>query len=879
MLTLLGLCVVTISLGVLAFWLAGSVRRMEGTVAQQQAALGAVQTRVAAEAARGAEAQEAVQLAAQATVQAMNAKLAEEQGKTAAYSRIVRANQLANNALLELPQHPQAALLLAIESLRMQSENGEAPLAESVQRLRSILGATGGMPLRTDTETPALAVSSDERWVAAGDVSGSIHLWDLQDVNTAPRLLPGHEGPVFALVFGADNRTLYSAGADGTLRAWSWHRPPARPDAEAEAESLRSAIITGDTSTVPGERQSPLYALALAPDGSRLAAAGEDGTVGLWQIGAAPAEGLTLSGHTGAINTLAFSPDGQQLASAGNDGSVRIWGSEDGGQLAVLDAGEGSALANFINLVVYSPDGKWLASGGSDGGVRLWRVPQPAQPGQEQVAPAVTSIPLRGHSDAVHALSFSPDGSWLASADDGGEVRLWNVAQPDDNVLLGRHTANVRGLAFAEGDGGPVLVSTGYDGEVRLWNYRNPDAEPLVVRGHDNAINALAAPSRGSGGSTAGEHAPPEMLITAGYDGSLRIWHTKSPFAEPHQVLPAGSAVADVAVSTDGMQLASITFDDSTIQLWDARTGTKGMALARGDSPVSAIAYSPTAAVLWAGAKDGSITAWDTREGTLLRRWHASDDAISTVAESPAETPTEGPAGGLVASGGEDGVVRLWSAKTGELVRKLTGHTGAVTGVAFTADGKSLVSGGGGTGTLRIWDVATGAEKQALQGPAEGLLDVAVQPAGPWLAGAGRDGAVWVWNADALAFAPAQLTRHGTEVNAVNFSADGKVLASAGSDGAVYLWSTVNPSAEPDVLAGHGSSVNGVSFAPDGTWLVSGSGDGTIRSWSLSVDELIAEACHTAGRNLTLDEWTQYFPTDVSSYRKTCPNLPGPMGP
>lgn len=870
MLALLGLCVVTISLGVVAFWFAGSVRRMEGTVAQQQAALGAVQTQVAAEAVRGAKAQEALQLAAEATVQAMNAKLAEEQGKTAAYSRIVRANQLANNALLELPQHPQAALLLAIESLRMQSENGEAPLAESVQRLRAILGATGGTPLRTDTETPALAVSSDERWAAAGDVTGSIHLWDLQDLNTPPRLLPGHEGPVFALAFGADDRTLYSAGADGTLRAWSWNRPDMGLGAGAEA--VRSAVITGDTSTVPGERQSPLYALALAPDGSRLAAAGEDGTVGLWQIGAAPADGIMLSGHTGAVNTLAFSPDGQELASAGNDGSVRIWSSDDGEQLAVLAAGESSALADFINLVVYSPDGNWLASGGSDGSVRLWRVPQPA-------APAVTSIPLRGHGDAVHALSFSPDGSWLASADDGGEVRLWNVAQPDDNVLLGRHTANVRGLAFAEGDGGPVLVSTGYDGEVRLWNYRDPDAEPLVVRGHDNAINAMAAPSPGSSGSTAGEQAPPEMLITAGYDGSLRIWHTKSPFAEPHQVLPAGSAVADVAVSTDGTQLASITFDDSTIQLWDATTGTKQLALARGDSPVSAIAYSPTAAVLWAGAKDGSITAWDTHEGTLLRRWHASDNAISTVAESPAETLTESPGGGVVASASEGGAIRLWNAKTGELVRELNGHTGAVTGVAFTADGKSLVSGGGGTGTLRIWDVATGAEKQALQGPAEGLLDVAVQPAGPWLAGAGRDGAVWVWNADALAFAPAQLTRHGTEVNAVNFSADGKVLASAGSDGAVYLWSTVNPSAEPDVLAGHGSSVNGVSFAPDGTWLVSGSGDGTIRSWSLSVDELIAEACHTAGRNLTLDEWTQYFPTDVSSYRKTCPNLPGPMGP
>ena len=864
LLALLGLCVVTIILGILAFWFAGSVRRMEGTVAQQQAALAAVQTQVAVDAAHAAKAQEAVQLAAQATVAAMNAKLAEEQGKTAAYSRIVRANQLANNALLELSQHPQAALLLAIESLRMQSENGEAPLAESVQRLRSILGATGGRPLRTTTETQALAVSGDERWVAAGDVNGTIQLWDLQDLNTPPRLLPGHEGPVFAAAFGADNRTLYSAGADGTLRAWSWQLP----DTGAGTDAVRSKVITGDTSTVPGERQSPLYALALSPDGSRLAAAGEDGTIGLWQVGAAPADGLTLKGHTGAVNTLAFSPDGQQLASAGNDGSVRVWSSADGEQLAVLTAGESSALANFINLVVYSPDGKWLASGSSDGGVRLWRVPAPAEPGQDQAAPAVTSIPLRGHSDAVHALSFSPDGSWLASADDGGEVRLWSVAQPDDNVLLGRHTANVRGLAFAEGDSGPVLVSTGYDGEVRLWNYRDPDAEPLVVRGHDNAINALAAPSLAGTSGIGSEHTLPDMLITAGYDGALRIWHTKSPFAEPHQVLPAGSAVADVAVSADGTQLASFTFDDSTIQLWDAPTGTRGRALARGDATVSAAAYDPAGTVLWAGAKDGSITAWDTHEGALLRRWHASDDAISTVAVSPD--------GSFVASGGDDSVVRLWNAKTGDLVREFTGHTGPVTGVAFTADGKSLVSGGGSNGMLRIWDVATGAEKQALQGPAEGLLDLAVQPAGPWLAGAGRDGSVWIWNADALAFAPAQLTRHGTEVNAVNFSADGKVLASAGSDGAVYLWSTVNPSAEPDVLAGHGNSVNGVSFAPDGTWLVSGSGDGTIRRWSLSVDELIAEACHTAGRNLTLDEWTQYFPTDVSSYRKTCPNLPGP---
>jgi WD40 repeat protein len=840
LLTLLGLTVVTIIFGVMAFWYAGSVRRMETAVIEQQALLATMQAQVQS----AADHAEAAQSAAQATVEAVEARLAEAQETSAAYSRVVRANQLANNALLTLDTRPQAALLLAIESVRVQQENGEAPLPESIQRLRSVLGATGGMPLPTGKEaTSGLSISEDKRWIAAGDEAGVIRLWNLEAAEGLPRLLQQHTGPVWDLLFDADAQRLYSGGEDGKVLVW-----PVTGDLPGDEAGGPAQLLAAT--------QSPQYVLAISTPTQQLASAGADGTVRLWRTGSgeqgsnAP---LVLRGHDGPVNTLAFSPDGQLLASAGDDATIRLWDTQTGGQQAVLSGHEG-----FINLIVFSPNGEWLASGGSDAQVRLWQIPQIVDPDRSALDAAAPSQLLSLHDLGVYALRFSPDSRWLASADDNGAVRLWNVAQQQDNVLLGRHQGNVRGLAFAQGESGPILVSTGYDGEVRLWDYRNPDAAAIVIRGHDGAINMLAEGAADLGMLT-------DMVVTAGYDHSLRVWRTDSPFAEPHRVLSAPGAVADVLVSPTGTQLASYTVDDSAIQLWDVQSGKRGLLLERGDAPVSALAYDPSGATLWAGSRDGAISAWEPNNGALIQRFRGSEDAILSLAASPDGT--------LLASGGEDGVIRLWNAN-GELLRALPEQAEAIESLAFSADGTTLVS--ANAGTLRLWDVTDGSELQVLQGPEEGFSDLALQPQGPWLAGAGRDSAVWVWNADALAFEPAQLLRHRNEVNAINFSTDGLLLASAGADAAVYLWNTANPSGEPDTLVGHRSSVNGVSFAPDGTWVATGSADGTIRIWSLSPDTLVAEACRTAGRNFTLEEWTRYFPTDVSRYLKTCPMLEGP---
>ncbi|MFL6147878.1 MAG: WD40 repeat domain-containing protein, partial [Pseudonocardiaceae bacterium] len=75
---------------------------------------------------------------------------------------------------------------------------------------------------------------------------------------------------------------------------------------------------------------------------------------------------------------------------------------------------------------------------------------------------------LTGHTRGIAALAVAPDGSWLASAGSGGEVRIWD---PATGTILRTLTGHTRGIAaLAVAPDGSWLASAGDDRELRIWN-------------------------------------------------------------------------------------------------------------------------------------------------------------------------------------------------------------------------------------------------------------------------------------------------------------------------------------------------------------------------------------------------------------------------
>jgi WD40 repeat protein len=508
----------------------------------------------------------------------------------------------------------------------------------------------------------AFSPAAESGLLASGSADHTIKLLDWR-TGTCQQTLSGHVGIVRAIAFSPDGQWLASVSLDQTLKLWDIRtgtcqctiaesvpiygvafvptpveQPPLQVVTAGDDGVIKHWVLSsGECLQVLEGHSDRVWSLAVDASGRWLVSAGDDRSVKLWDLDMGHCV-RTLPGHQKRIWSVAISPDGTTIASGSDDRTVRLWSLPEGQCLRTLQGYHNrtspiAILPSIAPTTAESPATRQIVTFSTDQVVRFWAYPmgncQRVLPLPTHGAMQATLSPvgasgliasgsldhriylcsvnngmvrsLHGHITWVRSVSFSLDGTRLASASGDQTAKLWNVITGDCLHTLVGHTNPVQSVAFHPA--GHWLASGSWDQTVKLWDTATGNCVQTLI-GHTAQVREIAFTIDG------------EQLISSSQDHTIRIWDWRS--GECFRVLATHTAdVEAIAVSPDGKHLASASLD-GTLRLWQLDTGDCLRVLSQTIDGCGGLVFSPDGQLLASGSEDGTTTLWDVNMGKVL---------------------------------------------------------------------------------------------------------------------------------------------------------------------------------------------------------------------------------------------------------------------
>jgi WD40 repeat protein len=436
------------------------------------------------------------------------------------------------------------------------------------------------------------------------------------------------------------------------------------------------------------------------------------------------------------------------------------------------------------------------------------------------------------------ALSFSPDGRRIATAQDNGSVRLWDSATGKAvGPQIAGHTDVATAVAYTPD--GRIIASTGADNALRLWN-ADTGAALNPNPAHTAFPTSLAVSPDG------------RVIVTGGDADGIQLWdaHTGQLLKSAQVTDNSTGTVNDVRFDRSGKWFAALAHDN--LAIYDADTFTLRRPLIKATANGAAgsqIALSPDGHTIAVGGIN--LRLLDSDSGNEIRTI-----ALGTSrAGSYPTAVTFSPDGDRIATGRGDGAIQLWDARTGaQIGSTLTGQTGQSTGVAFSPDGRQLAT-TSIDGTLRLWNIKQGLP---MSGPIPVLTKAAISPDGRRIV-ALSGAAVEQW--DTVTGEPLPTLLSGEDAGFSAFAVlDGGRIVTAASDGTLQTWNldTGQP-LQPSVRIGGVTSDRRVVFSADGhTVAVADDEHSVAQLWSGTTGRSLGPpmAVHNSANSLTAMEFS-----------------------